>query len=158
VSYPLSHIVDIGGAQANELSPSIIALSYYGTDDPRNNPGIIASLKQAGKLNNEGFAIYLPEGVTSPANMPALDAVKIPAQPLISQTDVVSYDATTYELTLTTAAINRLIALQVGVYGKPFVVCVDRNPVYAGAFWSPFHPFHSAVLLSRSPSTTKLIL
>jgi hypothetical protein len=87
--------------------------------------------------NHEGFAIYLPEGVTSPADMPALDTVKIPAQPLISQTDVVSYDAATYELTLTTAAINRLIALQVGVYGKPFVVCVDRNPIYSGAFWSP---------------------
>jgi hypothetical protein len=137
VSYPLSHTVNVGDAQTIELSPNIIALSYYGTDDPRNNPAIIASLQQAGKLNHEGFAIYLPEGVTSPTNMPALDAVRIPAQPLISLTDIFSYNSTTWELTLTTAAINRLIALQVPVYGKPFVVCVDRNPVYAGAFWSP---------------------
>jgi hypothetical protein len=135
VYYPLSEAAL--SSPFVQTNPRILELDYSGDNDPRNDPAIIASLQRASKINNEGFAIYLPEGVTSPANMPALDAVKIPAQPLISQTDVVSYDATTYELTLTPAAFSRLVALQVPVYGKPFVVCVDRNPVYAGAFWSP---------------------
>ncbi len=87
--------------------------------------------------NHEGFGIYLPQGNVSPQNMPALTDIALPAQPFISSNDVVRYDATTHELTLTPTAFSRLVALQVPVYGKPFVVCVDRNPVYAGAFWSP---------------------
>ena len=119
------------------MNPYILELNYSGDNDPRNAPAIIASLNQAGKLNNEGFAIYLPQGDVSPANMPALNDIVLPAQPFISPNDIVSYDSATYELTLTPEAFIRLISLQVPVYGKPFVVCVDRNPIYWGAFWSP---------------------
>jgi hypothetical protein len=51
--------------------------------------------------------------------------------------DIVSFNPENYQLTLTPDAVNRIIALQIGVYGKSFVVCVDRLPVYWGAFWTP---------------------
>ena len=65
-----------------------------------------------------------------------MNTVVIPPQPFISLDDIINYNPVTYQLTLTPDALNRLIALQVGVYGKSFVVCVDRRPVYWGAFWT----------------------
>jgi hypothetical protein len=135
VYYPLSEAAM--SSQFVQTNPRILELDYSGNNDPRNSPTIIASLQQAGKLNNEGFAIYFPQGDVSPQNMPALTDITLPAQPFISSNDIVSYDSTTYKLALTPAAFSRLIALQAPVYGKPFVVCVDRNPIYCGAFWSP---------------------
>ncbi len=136
VSYPLIPTYHIGNADTVQPGPDILELKYSGNNDPRNNPAIIAALQQAGKLNHEGFAIYLPLGDISPQNMPDLNTVVIPPQPFISLDDIISYNPVTYQLTLTPDALNRLIALQVGVYGKSFVVCVDRRPVYWGAFWT----------------------
>jgi hypothetical protein len=79
----------------------------------------------------------LPQGDVSPQKMPDLNSVKLPTQPFIGLNDIVSYNPENYQLTLTPDAINRIDALQVGVYGKSFVVCVDRIPVYWGAFWTP---------------------
>jgi len=44
VSYPLSHTVQMG------LDQNILQLDFYGSTDPRNDPKIIKSLEQAGKL------------------------------------------------------------------------------------------------------------
>jgi hypothetical protein len=136
-NYPLQQTFHMGAGQNLQQGPAILELEYAGNSDPLNDPAIIAALQQAGKINHEGFAIYLPEGDVSPQNMPDLNSVKLPTQPFIGLNDIVSFNPENYQLTLTPDALNRVIALQVGVYGKPFVVCVDRIPVYWGAFWTP---------------------
>ena len=136
-NYPLRQTFHMGDARTVQQGPDILELWYSGNSDPRNNPAIITSLQQAGKLNHEGFAIYLPQGDVSPQNMPDLNSVELPLQPFIGLNDIVSYNPANCQLTLTPDALNRINALQVGVYGKPFVVCVDRIPVYWGAFWTP---------------------
>ena len=87
--------------------------------------------------NREGFAIYLAEGDIPPAQMPAMSHVDIAAQPVIALDDIVAYDAVTHEITLTPQALDRVSNLEVPVRGRSFVVCVDRNPIYWGAFWTP---------------------
>ena len=86
---------------------------------------------------DEGFAIYLTKGDVSPGQMPALSHVDIAEQPVIAVNDVVTYEARTHEITLTTDAYERISRLEVPVGGKSFLVCVDRKPVYWGAFWTP---------------------
>jgi hypothetical protein len=136
-NYPLQQTFHMGAGQNVQQGPDILELAYAGNNDPRNNPAIIAALQQAGKINHEGFAIYLPQGDVSPQKMPDLNSGQLPTQPFIGMNDIVSYNPENYQLTLTPDAINRIDALQVGVYGKSFVVCVDRIPVYWGAFWTP---------------------
>jgi hypothetical protein len=87
--------------------------------------------------NPEGFAVYLTKGDVPPAQMPALSHVDIAEQPVIAMNDIVSYNAETHEITLTTQAFDRISSLEVPVRGKSFVVCVDRKPIYRGAFWTP---------------------
>ena len=87
--------------------------------------------------NHEGFAVYLTKGDTPPAQLSALSHIDIADQPVIATDDIVSYNAATHEITLTTEAFDRISRLEVPVRGKSFVVCVDRKPVYCGAFWTP---------------------
>ena len=136
-NYPLIQTFHMGTGKNSQQGPYILELAYAGNSDPRNSPAIIAALQQAGKINHEGFAIYLPQGDVSPQNMPDLNSVKLPTQPFIGLNDIVSFNPENCQLTLTPGAMNRIDALQIGVYGKAFVVCVDRIPVYWGAFWTP---------------------
>ena len=136
-NYPLLQTFHMGAGQNSQQGPDILELAYAGNNDLRDDPAIIASLQQAGKINHEGFAIYLPQDDVSPQNMPDLNSVKLPLQPFIGLNDIISYNPENYQLTLTLDAFNRIDVLQVPVYGKPFVVCVDRIPVYWGAFWTP---------------------
>ena len=87
--------------------------------------------------NHEEFAIYLSKGDISPAQMPALSHVDIAEQPVIAMNDIITYNAKTHEITLTTEAFDRISSLEVPVRGKPFVICIDRKLIYWGAFWTP---------------------
>ena len=137
VSFPLSHTVQTGDAEGLQISPNILQLSYFGTNDPRGDAVIIDSLRQAGKLIDEGFAIYLTEEDIPPAQMEALSHVDIADKPVIGLNDIVSYNSTNHEITLTENGIKNITSLQVPTSGKSFVVCVNRNPIYWGAFWTP---------------------
>jgi hypothetical protein len=79
----------------------------------------------------------LTKGDIPPAQMPALSHVNIAEQPIISIEDIITYNAQTHELKLTTRAFERISQLDVPVRGKSFVICVDRKPIYWGAFWTP---------------------
>ncbi|HEX7364409.1 MAG TPA: hypothetical protein VF366_04485 [Dehalococcoidia bacterium] len=85
----------------------------------------------------DGFAIYLTKGDIPPAQMPVLSHVDIVEPPVISINDVITYNTQTHELKLTTSAFERISELDVPVQGKSFVICVDRQPAYWGAFWTP---------------------
>jgi hypothetical protein len=83
----------------------------------------------------EGFAIYLTRDDIPPSQMEALSHVEIASQPFISGDDVIYYNSQTHELKLTPAAFERLSQLEVPTRGRSFLVCVDKYPVYWGAFW-----------------------
>ena len=85
----------------------------------------------------EGFAIYLTREDIPPAQMEALSHVNIADQPIISIIDVITYNAQTHEIRITENAFNRIADLEVPVQGKSFLVCVDKAPIYWGAFWTP---------------------
>jgi hypothetical protein len=85
----------------------------------------------------EGFAIYLTQGDIPPSQMEALSHVEIADQPVIAIDDIISYNAQTHELKLTAGAFERISELEVPVQGRSFMVCVDRGPIYWGAFWTP---------------------
>jgi len=84
----------------------------------------------------EGFAIYLTEGDIPPSKMPILSHIDLTGQPIVSTKDIISYNVLTHEILLTADAFDRVSSLDVPVRGRSFVVCVDRQPVYWGAFWT----------------------
>ncbi len=86
-------------------------------------------------LAGEGFAIYLTARNVPVSQMPALSHVDIADKPFLSLGDIVSYEWNRHEIKLTAEALERLKALQVPTSGTSFVVCVNRQPVYWGAFW-----------------------
>jgi hypothetical protein len=86
---------------------------------------------------SEGFAIYLTKEDIPPTQMEALSHVDIAEQPIISMGDIITYNAQTHELKLIDTAFERISQLVVPVRGKSFLVCVDKAPIYWGAFWTP---------------------
>ena len=113
---------------------------------------------------SEGFAIYLTKQDIPPAQMEALSHVDIAKQPIISMRDIITYDAQAHELKLTNVASERISQLEVPVEGKSFMVCVDKRPIYWGAFWTPISSmsfdgitiWHS--LSSQEPNVIKIDL
>ncbi|HEX9897455.1 MAG TPA: hypothetical protein VGA85_07365 [Dehalococcoidales bacterium] len=87
--------------------------------------------------DHEGFAIYLTKEDIPPGQMEALSHVAIAEQPIISIGDIITYNAQTHEIKLTASAFDRISSLEVPVEGKSFMVCVDKKPIYCGAFWTP---------------------
>lgn len=93
--------------------------------------GYIAATK------GEGFAIYLTRDDIPPSNMGALNHVELSDQPIVSVEDIITYNAQTHEMKLTPGAFERISELGVPVTGKSFIVCVNKEPIYWGAFWTP---------------------
>jgi len=86
----------------------------------------------------EGFAIYLTKQDIPPAQMEDLSHVDIAERPIITVSDIITYDAQEHELILTASAFERISQLDVPTGGKSFIVCVDKRPIYWGAFWVPW--------------------
>ncbi len=89
-------------------------------------------------MKGEGFAVYLTRDNIPPDKMEMLSHVDIAGQPIIASQDIITYNAQTHEIKLTGQAFERISKLEVPVRGKSFLVCVDRAPIYWGAFWTPF--------------------
>ena len=85
----------------------------------------------------EGLAIYLTEGDIPPSKMPILSHIDLAGKPVIATKDIISYNVITHEILLTADSFDRVSRLDVPTSGRSFVVCVDRQPVYWGAFWTP---------------------
>jgi hypothetical protein len=99
--------------------------------------GAVILLSGCTTPKGEGFAIYLTKEDIPPAKMEALSHVDIADQPIISIGDIITYNAQTHELKLTDTAFERISQLEVPVRGKSFMVCIDKEPIYWGAFWTP---------------------
>jgi hypothetical protein len=91
---------------------------------------------------DDDFAIYLLAQDIPVRELSQTDIGQfvLETEPVISGDDIVSYDKTSHSIELTQAAFNRiqqLFPVPVEVDGIPFVVCVGREQIYAGAFWTP---------------------
>jgi hypothetical protein len=84
----------------------------------------------------EGFAIYFTKDDIPVSQMEKLSHVNIADEPVISIDDIISYDSETHEIELTPGAYERVMSMQVPTSGTSFVVCVNKSPVYWGAFWT----------------------
>ena len=91
--------------------------------------------KGEGEVEVGGFAIYLTKQDIPPAQMEDLSHVAIAERPIITISDIITYDAQEHELRLTANAFERISQLDVPTRGKSFIVCVDKAPIYWGAFW-----------------------
>jgi hypothetical protein len=112
----------------------------------------------------EGFAIYLTRDDVPVAEMEKLSHVEIADEPLISIKDIITYDRETHEIELTAAAYERVMSLKIPTSGKSFLVCLDKSPIYWGAFWAPYssQSFDGVTILipafSEQENTIKLEL
>jgi hypothetical protein len=107
------------------------------------------------ELNSEGFAIYLTARDIPPSQMEPLSRVAIADSPIISSDDIIWYYQNTHEIELTAAAYRRINELQVPTSGKTFVVCVDKEPIYWGAFWTPASSLSfSGIIINVIPFST----
>jgi hypothetical protein len=70
--------------------------------------------------------------------MEVLSRIAISETPVIASGDIVDYNWNTHEILLTPDAFKRLDAMQVPTNGVSFIVCVDKSPVYRGAFWAGY--------------------
>ncbi len=85
----------------------------------------------------EGFAIYLLAREVPPLATPVLSHLELAETPLVSLKDIISYEKATHRIRLSKEASQRVQDISVPMRGRVFVVCVDRQPVYWGAFWTP---------------------
>jgi hypothetical protein len=100
--------------------------------------GMVTPSNDEGFAIGGGFAIYLTKQDIPPAQMEALSHVDIAERPIITISDIITYDAQEHELRLTASAFERISQLDVPTRGKSFIVCIDKAPIYWGAFWVPW--------------------
>jgi hypothetical protein len=97
---------------------------------------VLAAGGCAGPTTDEGFAVYLTKHNIPPSEMEALSHVDVADTPVFAEKDIISYRTDLHEITLTEEAFARVADLPVPVQGTSFVACVNRNPIYWGAFWT----------------------
>ncbi len=85
---------------------------------------------------SRGLAVYLTRDDIEPERLQDIDLVALSDSPIIAAEDIVSYNAQTYEIKLSREAFERICNLEVPTSGKSFVVCVDDEQIYRGAFWT----------------------
>lgn len=82
------------------------------------------------------FGIYLTADDVSIDSLATLSYIEPADEPLISSSDINSYSSETHEIELTTSAADRI--QQINLSENAFVVCVDHQPIYSGAFMSAY--------------------
>jgi hypothetical protein len=113
------------------LITTLIALAGCRLNQPRT---ISKTPQNAG----EGFAIYFLAKDITPQQLPLLSHLELQPEPFLANADILVYHKATHEIELTKSGYEKMHALQVPVNGLAFAVCVDRQPVYAGAFWADY--------------------
>ena len=93
-------------------------------------------------VQNDHFAIYLltQEIPATELSQVDIDQLVLEQEPILSGNDIVSYDKTSHSMELTQTAFTRIqqiFPMPVKVNGIPFVVCVGKQRIYTGAFWTP---------------------
>jgi hypothetical protein len=95
-------------------------------------------------LEGEPFAIYFvgdPQITGPDLRNYAIEKLPLSEVPILTTDDLVSYDWERHGMNLTKDAylkIQSLFAAGMPSSGVPFVVVAYEQPIYSGAFWSPF--------------------
>ena len=71
-------------------------------------------------------------------------------KPIISVDDIVAYHKETHEIELSQSGLARFNSAPGVIAGQPFVVCVGKERIYSGLFWS--------TAFSMSPPTINILL
>lgn len=98
------------------------------------------TIPSPGEMERRQFAIFLLDEGTTPheaAGMPLASLPRRP-EPVISESEIVAYDAVNHQMQLTRPARDRINELPIPTNGLPFVVCLGEQNMYWGAFWTPF--------------------
>ena len=98
----------------------------------------ITTTMDATAAADEPFALYLLEGEISPGKIDSGSALVLMDKPLITVDDIIEYNAETHQIRLTENGLSKISQLQVPVNGKAFVICVNGEMIYQGAFWVSF--------------------
>jgi hypothetical protein len=116
-----------------------------------NQPGPISKTPQN---SGEGFSIYLLAKDITPQQLPMLSHLELQPEPFLAQADILVYHKATHEIELTTSGYEKIHALHVPVNGVAFAICVDRQPIYAGAFWADYSSLSYAGIIIN---TTRVV-
>lgn len=84
------------------------------------------------------FSIWLYAEGIPPAEVDPLDPPALENDPLLTLSQIESYDPKTHEIRLTGEGYQIIHELTVPTDGKAFVVFANGEPVYTGAFWAPY--------------------
>lgn len=91
---------------------------------------------------SDAFAIYLLAQDISAVKVAQIDIdqLALESEPIISSDGIISYVKANHMIELTPAAytrIQQIFPMPVRVDGIPFVVCVGKERIYTGGFWTP---------------------
>jgi hypothetical protein len=91
---------------------------------------------------SDDFAIYLLTQDISAVKVGQidLDQLALESEPIISSDDMISYEKSTHKIELTPATYTRvqqIFPMPDRLDGIPFVVCVGKERIYSGGFWTP---------------------
>lgn len=100
---------------------------------------VLGACTPAPAASGGGIAIYLPAQPMSGREVLAADlnTLTLQSQPIIAADEILSYSASSHDLTLAPGAIARLRGFKVPVQGLGFVIRDGSAPLLAGAFWTP---------------------
>jgi len=116
----------------------LVLLTLVGCNPTPTEPTTVPTTAQQPAGAADGFAIYLLAGDVPPDRLAALSHLELQDSPLLTGDDVVFYAWETHEIDLTASGVEAIRGLVVPVNGKSFAVCVDGQPIYAGAFWASY--------------------
>jgi len=112
----------------------------------------------------DNFAIYLIAQDIPATELSQIDIgqLVLETESVLSSDDIVSYDKTSHDIELTQAAFSRIqqiFPLPVKVDGIPFVVCVGKERIYTGAFWTSLSSIsYDGVVIMQSFDSDKTII
>jgi hypothetical protein len=150
------------GAEVTPLDPSPTEVPGENAQpaavSPASQPAG-AALEVCG-VEPAGLALYLTSEDFTPAQLlsgtGAVDLRLVPLEtdPFLTQDDILWYEVETHSFELTPDAAARVVALPIVTRGRAFVVTVEGEPVYGGAFWTPLSSLSfDGIVISMLPNT-----
>jgi hypothetical protein len=109
---------------------TLASLGLMAGCSPAANP-VTAPPSQGGE-----FAIYLTPQNPDVSPSPDPSQLELSPDPLLSIDDVIFYSSKTHQIKLTPATVERFS--QLDLPGQAFVVTVEGQPIYAGAFMAAY--------------------
>jgi phosphate transport system substrate-binding protein len=144
-------------------STAVLLRNWLLTDEGQATVAESGYVPLGGSMPDDTFAIYLVDQETSAVELSGigLEDLKLEDAPILSADDIVAYTGESHQIELTPAAYERLMAFsgEVSTSGRPFVVCVGSQRIYAGAFWTPISSqSFDGVVIELLPSEDHTIL